>query len=190
MNLFYDIWNLISSLSFIDYILYFSVITLIILVVSLIYVVRLEKLEEEKLDQTSSLPSNEVNIEENEEIDLSLIVKNIDENPKPIIDMTRYEEEQEQKAIISYDELIRDVRQTELNYDKEELVDDIIPVKKVSVNPVSSSFSQIELTPREPKILVDALCESQNDSRGKLFSYEKEEAFLKALQQLNELLNS
>lgn len=185
-NFFTDIWQIISSLSFIDYILYFSVVTLIILIVSLIYVIETEKLEEKEITKEQINEEYTMNKEVNEEIDLQNIVNTIDENPKPLVDMTAYEEEQENKAIISYDELLSEIKQNEINYTKEEMVDDVIPVKKISVNPVEERMP-LELIAKEPKIEFETT--SQEETKGKLFSYEKEEAFLKALQQLNELLN-
>jgi len=190
MNLIYDIWNIISSLSMIDYILYFSVIVLIILVVSLIYVIQNENMEEKSILKTEIEPVKPVVEEKQEELDLLSIVDTIDENPKPLVDMTAYEEEQEQKAIISYEELIKGVKQKEISYEKEEMVDDVIPVKRISISPIEKTvLPKMELTPKEPKIEVSVTEERKEESKVKLFSYEKEEAFLKALQQLNELLN-
>lgn len=195
MNILEDIWAIISSLSIVDYILYFGIITLICLIVSLIYILKTEKLEQEEKDMFEESPK-ETNKEE--EIDLQNIVNIIDENPKPLVDMTAYEEEQEQKAIISYDELIQAAQTGSLSYDNEELVDDVIPVKKIQVSPMElpklsekeSVISSLELPQKEPKLEVDTeVPPTPTTAQVKLFSYEKEEAFLKALQQLSELLN-
>ncbi len=184
MNILKDILTIITSLNTVDYILYFGIILLICLVVSLIYV-----LKNEKEDAT-----NEIVNTNNEEIDLKSIVNKIDENPTPVVDMTRYEEEQEQKAIISYDELVKSTQNT-LSYQKEEMVDDIIPVKQIQVTPMElpkikdgdNILDSLNITQKEPKFEVDS---NTTDTREfKLFSYEKEEAFLKALKELNELLN-
>jgi len=185
-----DILAFLTSLSAIDYILYFSVIVLIILVVSLIYVIQNENMEEKSILKTEIEPVKPVVEEKQEELDLLSIVDTIDENPKPLVDMTAYEEEQEQKAIISYEELIKGVKQKEISYEKEEMVDDVIPVKRISISPIEKTvLPKMELTPKEPKIEVSVTEERKEESKVKLFSYEKEEAFLKALQQLNELLN-
>lgn len=195
MNILEDIWAIISSLSIVDYILYFGIITLICLIVSLIYILKTEKLEQEEKDMFEESPK-ETNKEE--EIDLQNIVNIIDENPKPLVDMTAYEEEQEQKAIISYDELIQAAQTGSLSYDNEELVDDVIPVKKIQVSPMElpklsekeSVISSLELPQKEPKLEVDTeVPPTPTTAQVKLFSYEKEEAFLKALQQLSDLLN-
>ena len=195
MNILEDIWAIISSLSIVDYILYFGIITLICLVISLIYILKTEKLEQEDKDIFEEGP---LETSKDEEIDLQNIVNIIDENPKPLVDMTAYEEEQEQKAIISYDELIKAAQAGSLSYDNEELVDDVIPVKKIQVSPMElpklkeneSVISSLELPQKEPKLEVDTeVSPPPTTAQVKLFSYEKEEAFLKALQQLSELLN-
>ncbi len=188
INIFNDIWQIIRSLSFIDYILYFAVVTLIVLVVSLVYVIQMEK--EENIEELENNQTNEeeyvMKNEVEEEIDLQNIVNIIDENPQPLADMTAYEEEQESKAIISYDELIKESDQSRINYTKEEMIDDVIPVKRITLNSVETD-NPISFTPKEPKIEFEA---KETSTTGvKLFSYEKEEAFLKALKQLNELLN-
>lgn len=187
MNYFFsDIWSILSSLSIIDYVLYFAVVTLIMLVVSLIYVMNEEKESnnnKEKIEDKPIEPIKGETQEVKDELDLKSIVDMIDENPEPLVDMTAYEEEQEQKAIISYEELLKEARQTKIDYDKEELVDNVIPVKKIILSPVSGN-EKIELTPGEPKVEINP-----EEKEIKLFHYEKEEAFLKALQQLNELLN-
>lgn len=189
MDLFNDVINVFASFGLVDYILYISVVTLIILVVSLIYVMKNEKemLEEKSVEEVKE-EMNEPTVL-NEELNLRDIVSTIDENPKPLIDMTAYEEEQEQKAIISYDELIRDVNNKSISYDKEELVDDVIPVKRIQMNMElpkrkETIIQDLNLTQKEPKIEIEPI-----QSTSKLFSYEKEEAFLKALKELNELLN-
>ena len=192
MNILEDIWTIISSLSLVDYILYFGIITLICLVISLIYILKTEKMEQEDKEMFDG----SIDTLKEEEFDLQNIVNIIDENPKPLVDMTAYEEEQEQKAIISYDELIQAAQTGSLSYDNEELVDDIIPVKKIQVSSMElpklkeneSVISSFELPQKEPKLEVDTGV-VPTTAQVKLFSYEKEEAFLKALQQLSELLN-
>lgn len=118
MQIFYDILAFLKSLSAIDYILYFAVLVLIVLVVSLIYVMKTSDYEEEM----------EI---EKEDFDLQNIVNTIDENPEPAIDMTAYELEQEEKAIISYDELIKTSKMKPIHYEEEEMIDDEVKVKKL-----------------------------------------------------------
>ena len=191
INIFKDIVQILSSLSVVDYVLYFAVIALIILIVSLIYVIETEK--EENVEEIKEEKNNKeltMNIEKEEDIDLQSIINAIDESPKPTIDLTAYEEEQENNAIISYDELVNGVKQKEIYYTKEEMVDDVIPVKKITLDAPKEPVVNIrnfEITPGEPKITYSS--EEKSDVEEKIFAYEKEEAFLKALKQLNELLN-
>ena len=191
INIFKDIVQILSSLSIVDYVLYFAVIALIILIVSLIYVIETEK--EENVEEIKEEKNNKeltMNIEKEEDIDLQSIINAIDESPKPTIDLTAYEEEQENNAIISYDELVNGVKQKEIYYTKEEMVDDVIPVKKITLDTPKESVLNIrnfEITPGEPKIPYSS--EEKSGVEEKIFAYEKEEAFLKALKQLNELLN-
>ena len=159
MKLVNDIIAILTSLSFIDYILYFSVLALLILTIALIYTLKSDD------DMGSEIMDKE------NEIDLSHIAKTIEEKPEPLIDMTAYEEEQEQKAIISYDELIKESHKKHLQYDKVELIDDVIPTKKISLTDMIN----------EPN---EKIIDEQN-----IFHYEREEAFLQTLKELNRLLN-
>lgn len=168
MNVINDIISVLKGLSLVDYVLYVSVLILIILCVALFYVIRSENLEDD-IDNESL--GRDAMKEKNEELDLQAIVNSIDENPKPKIDISSYEEEQEQTAIISYDELLKKANELHLNYEEEQMVDDVIPVKKIDI---SSMFSSA--TP-------------QTLNEQKVFHYEREEAFLKTLKELNQLLN-
>ncbi len=159
MNIIKDLISVISSLSVIDYILYFSVLVLIILIIALIYILKSDEVE---------MPNNGSD-EMNNEPDLSLIASQIDENKTPIIDMTAYEEEQEQKAIISYDELLKEKNKKQISYDEERLIDDCIPTKKIN--------------------LTEIISDQNNIPEATIFHYEKQEAFLQTLKELNRLLN-
>ena len=91
-------------------------------------------------------------------------------NSEPTIKFTDYEKDQEDKAIISYDELLNKGNNYELNYEKEEMHDDL-SVKKVDldnlVNKNNNTVSNIEV---------------------RLISFQKEEAFLEALKRLQKEL--
>lgn len=101
-------------------------------------------------------------------LDLERITKNIETDYKPLnIELTSYEQEQENNAIISYEELLSNKNNSHLNYDENYKGNEEISVKKVDLNEGSTVMplksSEFEVT---------------------LMSYEKEEAFLKALKQL------
>ena len=191
MNIFRDVVDIFTSFGIVDYILYIAVVTLIILIVSLIYVIKNENDENEEIESKEVSNEMQDKVPIHEELDLQNIVNTLDESPKPIIDMTAYEEEQEKKAIISYDELLQSANSKPISYDEEKMIDDVIPVKKIRTASLElpkikneTIIQNLELKPKEPKIEIN----SENSS-SKLFSYEKEEAFLKALKELNELLN-
>lgn len=190
-DLFQDVLGIFTSFSLVDYVLYIAVVTLIILIVSLIYVIHNEKEEvNEDIENKESEGVLDMKPKANEiddEIDLQNIVNMIDENPKPLADMTLYEEEQEKRAIISYDELIKEAKAKPLYYDQEELVDDVIPVKRIQTTPkeeIPLVLPELKLEKKEPEFTVDVM-----ENTSKLFTYEKEEAFLKALKELEKLLN-
>lgn len=180
MNLIKDVISILTSLSLVDYILYFSILALIILVAALIYVMKTEENEKEEKKEVA-VGSESVKNSVESEIDLQTVVNTIDENPKPLVDMTVYEKEQEQKAIISYEELINESKKQQINYDEEELIDDCIPTKKINLTTLIN-----ETGGRKPKEGLDV---NPKEHENILFHYEKEEAFLKALQELNKLLN-
>ena len=92
------------------------------------------------------------------------------EENKDIAACTEYEKEQEEKAIISYDELLKKHNQYAINYEKEEVKDDLV-IKKVNLNNLINTEEKEEL----------------KDVR--VISYKKEEDFLSALKELNRLLN-
>lgn len=100
-------------------------------------------------------------------IDLEAITKNIEENYKPAtIELTSYEQEQENNAIISYQELLSNKDRSQINYDDEFEGTSEIDVKKVDL--LNNKGTEI------PKTKIEVT----------LMSYEMEEAFLKALKQL------
>lgn len=101
-------------------------------------------------------------------IDLEKITKNIERDYKPAnINLTSYEQEQEDNAIISYQELLNSKDKNHVNYDGSFNNKTDIDIKKVDLSNNDKNgydeHNQINIT---------------------LMSYEKEEAFLKALKQL------
>lgn len=161
MKIFNDIYNFIMALRFVDIVFYFSILILMILIVILIYFIKINKLEEDeknKLGETQEMK----------------IVKELRDNMKSsdkMIQFTDYEKDQEDKAIISYDELLNKGNNNyELNYETEEMHDDL-SVKKVDldnlVNKSNNTVSNLEV---------------------RVISFQKEEAFLEALKRLQKEL--
>lgn len=153
-----DIWLFLKSITFIDYIFFFAIVFLIVLVVCLIYFI---KVNADIVDEGSQGDDMD---------DLRKIASNLSNaKPKPV-EFTSYEKEQEEKAIISYDELLSNTGQFELNYSDEEVKDDIT-VRKVDL-----------------ENLINVKKNESIKSEIHLFTLEKEEAFLLALKELQQKL--
>ncbi len=164
--------NTFSALSWVDIVFFLAVVFLIILVVTLVYFILINK-DEEGLKKTKTTTEKKPEIaifddpnEHEELLDLKTITKQLeDQKDKPIL-MNDYEEEQEQKAIISYDELLASQKDLKINYEDEKQLGDLT-IKKVNIDNIT--------TPKDNKVQV--------------ISYEKEEAFLEALKKLQEQIN-
>ena len=161
MKIFSDIYNFLLALRFVDIVFFFSILILMILIVILIYFIKINKLDEEV--------SN--NLEETQEMKIARELKENMKSNDSKIEFTEYEKDQENKAIISYDELInKENTNYELNYETEEVHDDL-SLKKVNldnlVNKSASSIANIEV---------------------RVISFQKEEAFLEALKRLQKEL--
>lgn len=146
------------ALRLVDIIFFFAVLILMILIVTLIYFIKINNETEEK------------DLEETQEMKIVKELRDSMKNSEPTIKFTDYEKDQEDKAIISYDELLNKGNNYELNYEKEEMHDDL-SVKKVDldnlVNKNNNTVSNIEV---------------------RLISFQKEEAFLEALKRLQKEL--
>ncbi len=160
-----DILGFMKNLNFIDLLLYIAILVLLILIVSLVYIIK----------TTPDLEEEIIELEEESELDLKEVVNNIENNQinDATATFTNYEKDQEEKAIISYEELIAKNKMGEINYKEEEIIDDEILVKKINLDDMISASKKSDNHPKE----------------NKLFRYANEEAFLKTLQTLNELLN-
>ena len=160
MKLFNDIGDFLETLSFIDVVFFFAVLIVIILVITLIYFIKINKDDEEEKKQDDETAEMK-------------IVKEIRENMKNddvVINFTDYEKDQEEKAIISYDELLNKSNKYGLNYEKEDVYDDL-SVKKVNLDNIANKNSEIKV-----------------NSDVRVISFAKEEAFLEALKRLQKEL--
>lgn len=187
MNNLNEFWDIFFSNEIIIILL---VVLVIVLITLIIYLIKLEKgnkniepvlddsLEEEKdlLDElkeesTSPLFSNETD-EENAIINVDELLSSCKEikeetglDNSEIIDI--YEKEQEKKAIISYEELLKNAAALSINYEKpqeKELEEPDIKIIEISDEPVKSQNIEVEST-------------------NKVISYVKEEEFLQLLKQ-------
>lgn len=168
--------KVMSLLTFVDFIFFVSMMLLIILVVVLIYFIKINK--DNSVEEIIDLKtieesiSNDVNDEDDAIIDLAQITKALEDRKTSPIEMTEYELEQEERAIISYDELIERSKNLSLNYEMDEESSGEINIKKVNLE---NLVNQVEK--EKPSIEV------------RVISYQKEEAFLEALKNLKEQIN-
>lgn len=146
-----DTIGFLKTLNPIDLLLYFAVLVLIVLIVSLIYIIKSS--DEEMEDNSNDLE------------DLTAIVSSIEKEEAPVMKFTDFEAEQEEKAIISYEELLAKNKMGKISYEEEKQVDEDFSIKKIN---------------------LDSLLEKKSVT---FFNYEREEEFLKNLKALNQLLN-
>lgn len=160
-NLLIGLINIIGDLTIVDMIVLIALMTFIILIISVIYIYKISTLEEDYDDER----------EVNDMLDLKEITKQIEEAPRAVnINLTPYEQEQEEKAIISYDELVRSNNSMKINY-KEEKQDAGVTVKQVDLDNIAKYDK------------------NSSDTKVNIISYEKEEAFLEALKNLKNMLS-
>ena len=158
-----NLLGFIYSFSMGDYFFFIGTFLLIVLFIYVLYLIKLSELEEKKEAKSSNI---------SDAFDIEAVTKAIEEDYKPeTIKLTSYEIEQEESAIISYEELVKNKDKVGINYDDEYTYD--IPELSVRKINLTTDISKIE----EPKLEV------------KLMQYDKEEAFLKALKELQENLS-
>ena len=164
-NILENLLGFIYSLSMGDYFFFIGTFLLIILFIYILYLIKCSDEEENELITTEAKKNNE--------FDLEAVSKDIEENYKPrAVKLTSYEEEQENNAIISYDELVKTKELVKVSYDDEYIFDEPeLNVKKFALNTLENN--PIE----EAKLEV------------KLMSYEQEEEFLRALKELQSNLS-
>lgn len=166
MELIKDIIELIKDLNGIDILLYVAILILIILVVSLMYII---KNSDEEMDTI---------VEEQKEVeDLKSVVSTIENKEPRTSELTEYEAEQEEKAIISYAELLEKNKKARLNAEKkshEEIV-----IKKIDLDTLTENKEPEENEPVKEEKKENIV----------FYNYQREEEFLKCLKTLNNLLN-
>ena len=213
-NIFTDTISFIKSLSFVDIVFMMSIIGLIILIVTLVYIIKVNDEEEvdtkEKVEVFNNEKKEELVVPQvpvpkkeiiEEELDLSKITKELDQTNPKVIALNEYEKEQEERAIISYDELLKTKDlQEEINYINEKNLGDLT-VKSVDVESVTrpielpkikAKLQEIEKEEEKEEvkpIIKPIEDDSPRHSKTILISYTKEEEFLQALKTLEGLLN-
>jgi hypothetical protein len=202
-NIITDIISFFKTLTFVDVVFMMSIIGLIVLIVTLIYIIKVN--DDEEIDTVKEIVSITPPEEENkevveEELDLSQITKELDKSNPKVIALNDYEREQEEKAIISYDELLKTKDlQEEINYIKEQSIGDLT-VKSVDVESITRPIELPKIKAKlqdideedkvkEKEVIKPIEDDTPRHSKTILISYTKEEEFLKALKTLESLLN-
>ncbi len=170
MDILNDTINFLKTLSFVDVVFFAAVLVLMLLIITLIYF-----LNENKTSQNTNEISNQPELPlqpENAIDDLKAITAALENAEPSTINLNDYEEEQEERAIISYEELLKHKNDFALNYSEEESIGDDLTIKKVDLDNLVNKEITIK-----PELNVTVI------------SYEKEEAFLEALKTLQQKLN-
>ena len=204
-NLLKDFMIFIKSLDFIDILFVMSLVALVVLITTLVYIIKVNDVEvddtDDMVDDLQEDNHKDVKVED-EELDLSKISKEIENAPVNPITLNDYEKEQEEKAIISYDELLKTKDlQEEINYINEKNLGDLT-VKSVDVESITRPIELPKIKEKlkeekeekktnveEIKEQLDELDATPRHSKTILISYKKEEEFLQTLKSLDNLLN-
>ena len=166
-NFLQDIFGFLYALSMGDYFFLIATFLLILALIYIIYLLKRDDFMDEKRFEVKR---------DNDSMDILSICEAIESDYKPdTIELTSYEEEQENNAIISYDELIKSKSVNAINYDADYKYDsDELSVRKINIEEYKMSEK----------------CEKEIELKVKLMHYDKEEAFLKALKQLQQNLSN
>ncbi len=168
-DLLVDIKGFLSSLSQIDFLLYIAILFLIILVVSLLYILKNSDTYEEEETENLEISNNEFDINE--------AAATLEKEIPDIAKYTPYEEEQEEKAIISYDELVAQ------NQKKHQYAEKVIDNEELSIKKID--LTKKVTMPDMPKTNEPV----PNKLAPNLLKYNKEEEFLKTLKAFSKLLD-
>lgn len=163
-EMYENLVGFIYSLSMGDYFFFIGTFLLIVLFVYILYLIKCSD-GEEVLNAVS---------DKKDDFDIEAVTKAIEKDYKPeTIRLTSYEEEQENNAVISYEELLKNKDKISVSYDDEyEFSEPTLSVKK------------FDLTNTSETPVID-----ESKLKVQLMSYEKEEEFLKALKDLQSNLS-
>lgn len=163
-EMYENLVGFIYSLSMGDYFFFIGTFLLIVLFVYILYLIKCSD-GEEVLNAVS---------DKKDDFDIEAVTKAIEKDYKPeTIRLTSYEEEQENNAVISYEELLKNKNKISVSYDDEyEFEEPTLSVKK------------FDLTNTSETPVID-----ESKLKVQLMSYEKEEEFLKALKDLQSNLS-
>lgn len=171
MHIIYDTVGFIKTLAFVDVVFFLAVLGLMLLIITLIYFIK--ENNDEEIDKTENSAITSIEGIDDEILNLKEIKDALENATEPdVVNLSKYEEEQEEKAIISYEELLKRKQDFAINYIDEEEIEDDLTVRKVDLD----------------NLLNKEVVEPSNISVT-VISYKKEEAFLEALKNLQHMLN-
>lgn len=155
--------------------LFVFIIIIFLLVVSMMMVYLVYSQNKQLTEELMLRDKKNREAKDNKELDLRELTKELEQAPKEKnIELTNYEAEQEEKAIISYEELINANQNQSINYSDLDEVDNIV-VKKVDLeNTGPINVAEIKKLTEEAKEPI---------------SYEHEEEVLRDLKQLQSIIN-
>lgn len=171
MHIIYDTVGFIKTLAFVDVVFFLAVLGLMLLIITLIYFIK--ENNDEEIDKPENSAITSIEGIDDEILNLKEIKDALESATEPdVVNLSKYEEEQEEKAIISYEELLKRKQDFAINYIDEEEIEDDLTVRKVDLD----------------NLLNKEVVEPSNISVT-VISYKKEEAFLEALKNLQHMLN-
>ncbi len=172
---------LVDNLSKANVMLFLIIVLLIFIAITIVYIIHLQtesnNITRKGLNKNVPIYKDSPVSEDKKDdsLDLQSLTKELETIPRErVVHMTPYEEEQEEKAIISYDELVRNNRSREIQYS------DSLDGKDISVK-------QVDLE-NTTKLNLQSIKE-ENDRVVNLLDYTHEEEFLKELKDLNKIIN-
>lgn len=211
MELFNDLIDYIGSLTITEIWFFMIFMIFLIAVVTLIYVIKMtdenETTEETKpdiIEEEQPLIEEPLNFLEEylnkqeemkqedkppvskEAATILEITKNLEQyDDSNIIDLTEFEKDQEEKAIISYDELLKHKNDLKITYDNDYYDDEA--TAEISIKKIDMKKQQKEEVKEVENIPIDNIVHDTS-MKVEVMSYEQEESFLAALKQLQNVL--
>lgn len=167
-----EIMEYFSSLNVYDIVFLTANILLMLLLVTFIYVLKIKDNKEDKIDAVEI---------DNSDISLNDLTFKVEKEVVVRSDLTKFENEEETKAIISYDELVNTQSIPVLKYKEEEEIEGLL-VKAIDVNNLIETM--------DPKPISHPASYNVNKTkRHTAISDSKEEEFLLTLKKLESMVN-
>ncbi len=167
-DLAYNLGGFLHLLTWKDYVIMLLVFLILVLLLVIYYLV---KVKEEGSEIKESVSNKKI------DFDLKSIKENLDREEPKAIKLTAYEEEQEDKAIISYQELLNKSKNISFADYDDEYQNFEVKIKKINLDELSKPKEKEsdQVVKEPPKV--------------QMMSYEKENDFLDALKKLQNKLS-